>query len=316
VSKSIFYDPAKSPPLLLKMLPSSNNPKKNKIKRRFQHSDLFQPSIYRYTCRGAYFASSEKIGSEGTCRGLRSRLELLSDMDLATREAAIKNFTYMTDFEMDDADASDLNQQTKSILVSPALVYRDTNSDGKKKESLPEEEIIKRQQWSCYGSTEVEYLILRHPKTGEEKIAAIAPRNVGVSIRKIESDEGSITSMAIGWLNIVVDSGPPMDSEQSDTDEQDARLPVDEVAPRPPADSIAAAKATVGKVYTFGGKLLDQMSSNAIWLYGNMQDDFPSRTYAAGAKIVDQFPKTIDRTTRFMGKMLGSLWDNDDDRDD
>ena len=29
---------------------------------------------------------------------------------------------------------------------------------------LPEEELIKRQDWSCYGSTQIDYLLLKNPE--------------------------------------------------------------------------------------------------------------------------------------------------------
>jgi hypothetical protein len=37
-------------------------------------------------------------------------------------------------------------------------------------ELLPEEELIRRQEWSCYGWTEVDYLMLKNVQTGEEHV--------------------------------------------------------------------------------------------------------------------------------------------------
>jgi hypothetical protein len=316
--------------------------------------------------------------SEGKCRGLQSRLELLADMDDSTRDVAIKSFTYMTDYELDDDDGVDpagpgggseasapggngLNQKTKSILISPALIYKEkiepTNSNSQqtpvppKKAAielpssttgLPEEDLIRRQKWSCYGSTEVELLVLKNLSTGNEHIAAVAPRNVGVSVRKIDADDGSITSIGIGWLNIVVDAGPSfLDDDEDDedvegvpNDERDrqsnplnSRSPLpqqkdsdqlapssspspEEVPPRPSQDSIVRTRAQLKKFYEFVGKVGDQMASNVNFLKDTMQDDFVKRSIAAGHKIVDNVPRTVDRTATFVQKMLDRLTGN------
>lgn len=292
----------------------SDSPGKNKnVRRGSSSATLYQPSIYSYKCRGAFFLSSEDHGSEGTCRGLKSRLKLLSDIDPDTREGAIKNFTYMTDYELEEADANSLNQKTKSILVSPALIYKDKS--GKASQSqLPEEEIIKRQRWSCYGSTEVEYLVLKDLESEKEHIAAVAPRNVGVSVRKIEADEGSITSIGVGWLNIVVDAGPSFTAEE---EEQEARPPaVEEVPPRPSPVTIANAKSSISNFVDFSIKVGEQMKANVSWLGENVQDDFPSRTYEAGKKIYANVPRTFERTVGFMGKLIQRWRDDDDDTGD
>jgi len=315
--------------------------------RRWEQSTpLYHPSIYTYTCRGGFFLSSEDHGSEGTCRGLRTRLELLTDMETDTRDGAIKNFTYMTDYELDEDDANSLNQKTKSILISPALIYKDKpvkeNTDKSADASvilpssqLPEEELIKRQQWSCYGSTEVEVLVLKDDKSGSEHVAAVAPRNVGISVRKIEADEGSITSIGVGWLNIVVDAGPSFIEDDPSAQQQkpipDGRenrvqkhhndsgispsssVP-EEVPPRPAPGTISRARESLGKFYDFSGKVGAQMRSNVSWICENVQDDFPARSYAAGQKIAANVPKTLDKTANFMSKMI-RRWSGEDDHD-
>lgn len=321
------------------MIPTK--PSNRKEGRRWEQP-MYAPSIYSYKCRGGFFLSSEDHGSEGVCRGLKSRLELYSDMNTTTREAAIKDFTFMTDYELDETDANSLNQKTKSILVSPALIYKDKDAV-ESTQQLPEEELIKRQQWSCYGSTEVELLVLRNVQTDVEHIAAVAPRNVGVSIRKIEAEEGSITSIGVGWLNIVVDSGPSfVDEDQQEAPKRgeqtkpvpahkerskpskaqqsqqphDQRVP-EEVAPRPSPGTISRARQSLSKFYDFTLKVGEQMQHNVVWLYENVQDDFPARSYAAGQKIAKNLPNTIDKTAHFMQKMI-RRWtggDHDDEND-
>jgi hypothetical protein len=310
-------------------------------------------------------------------------------MDASTRDVAIKNFTYMTDYELDEDDdpqqgggtstttgaggTNGLNQKTKSILISPALIYKEkvesssastapnnrNKSNHKNRQystikmpstpsssasaTLPEEELIKRQKWSCYGSTEVELLVLQNASTGEEHIAAVAPRNVGVSIRKIDADDGSITSIGIGWLNIVVDAGPAFLEEDDDDEEveradprghrhrddakdspssrnqqggaarqssnqqrQQEGRPSEDVPPRPSQqqDSIARTRTQLKRYYEFAGKVGEQMKVNVSFLRETLQDDFARRSTAAGNKIVANLPRTLDRTAAFFHKMI------------
>lgn len=321
------------------MIPTPGKPKK------FGDSTVYHPSIYSYTCRGGFFVSSEDQGREGSCRGVRTRLELLADMEPGSRENAIKSFTYMTDYDMDDEDANTLNQKTKSILVSPALIYKEQGDESQKSAPLLEEELIRRQSWSCYGSTEVEMLVLKDEEKGSEHVAAIAPRNVGLSIRKIETDDGNISSIAVGWVNIVVDTGlieeeghgqqhsaqpqrhptAPVDPESTKHGQQTLQADeamgsntlspaTPEVPPKPSQDSIQRAKVHLTRFCDFSLKVGDQMKHNVIWLSDTLQDDFPSRFMSSGKKIVAEMPKTIDRTSRYMCKMY-DRWVGDDDEE-
>jgi hypothetical protein len=196
---------------------------------------------------------SRDIGSEGVCHGYKSQLQLLSDFPITTRSEALKEFTDLTDYELLEGDdaSSALDQRTKSILVSPAIIYPPHNTARKrnarrpatvrdqndttppkiahrssetntavKEELLPEEELIRRQDWTCYGWTEVDYLVLKDVHSGAEHVSAVAPRNHGVSIRQIDSETGSITNVMIGWLSIVLDT-PLFEDEEEEEEAQD-----------------------------------------------------------------------------------------------
>jgi hypothetical protein len=298
---------------------NNNNMKRVKGKPRGDQPPVFHPSVYRYTCTGALFLSSEATGSEGTCRGLKSRLELLSDLEISTRDGAIRDFTEMNEYVLDGESADSLDQKTKSILVSPALIYKDDTVEGKK-ELLPEEELIKRQEWSCYGKTEVEYLVLKDPKSGNERISALTPRNNGLSIRRIEADSGSITNIMVGWLSIVLDtsffqesSTPEINNKNKSLDE---RSPVEEMTPRPAPDTLDTAKWAVGKMYAVSLKVVDHMQGNAAWLSEQVQDDFPGRTAVAGQKIIGNLGNTVDKTFKYMGKLSTQLWRRGEGDDD
>jgi hypothetical protein len=302
------------------------------LSKKYTDTNVYHPSIYSFKCRGVYRLSSEDLIREGVCNGLRTRLELLADIEPGTRESAIKNFTYMTDYDMDESDASSLNQKTKSILVSPAIIYKEQGTEAAKQSTpLLEEELIKRQKWSCYGSTEVDMLILKNEKDGTEHIAAVAPRNVGLSIRKIETDDGNISSIGIGWVNIVVDTGPLMEdpdeqhgrnsaaptaspeslknaqqkgsTKGDDTNDNLLSPATPEVPPKPSPASIQGAKSHLLNVYEFSLKVGEQMKHNVTWLSGTLQDDFPARCWSAGNKIVAEMPRTATRTASYIGKM-------------
>lgn len=300
---------------------------------------VYSPSIYSYTCRGAYYASSEsKVGNEGICKGFQSKLENMYDanQENISRTEALKRFTTMTvDVDLNDYHeaSNEFNQQAKTVLLSPALVYKESENkvlaDDKDKtfsnrienDQLPEEELIKRQEWSCYGSTEVEYLVLEDMQTGEKKIAAVAPRNTGISFREIETEDSlrTITRVGLGWLDIIHDNNSVLvddDTALNSEEEQHAKhqqYTPEEIPPRPATDSIKAAKQLLARTYDFSRHVAEHMKLNLLWLGSNLQDDFPARTYAAGRVIVAQFPKALDSTVETMGKILERWFGSDDD---
>ena len=51
------------------------------------------------------------------------------------------------------------------------------NSSPPSSSGLPEEELITSQDWSCYGSTELDLLVLRPQGETEEKIVAVSKTN-------------------------------------------------------------------------------------------------------------------------------------------
>ena len=316
---------------------------------------VYQPSIYTYTCRGAYHASSEfHQNKEGHCRGFRSRLELLSDMEMNTRKGALEDFTFWAaggdvdgGYDLADENGGEiLDPQTKSVLVSPALIYKEEAEYPKKKKlknkvtdaiqkenppaedgistvssMLPEEELIQRQDWKCYGSTHVDYLLLTNPKTGREQIAAVAPRNHGLTIRKIQAEPGNnVTCIGLGWLSIVMDSVSLDTTDEKpimkQNDEEPTAVTPEEVPPKPSPTTLASAKASAERCVAFSRKVAEHMGINAAWIFHTLQDDFPARTVASGQRIMGQVPVTIERTTGFMKKAAKKFWSMVDDEDD
>ena len=260
----------------------------------------------------------------------------------------------------DDGYGGGLHEQTQAVLISPALIFKDKSltsaeddgADNKKQAKqpplvvnpilnqhniLPEEELILRQEWHCYGSTEVEYLVLQDEQTGERKIVAVAPHNTGISRRTIESDDSirAITRVGLGWLDIIHDNHtiitPSSSSSSSaktttDTGDDTTAAAVDpNTAWIPglynsnPGEVLATAKEAWQRTYTFSSAVAEHMKWNGAWLSDNLRDEFPQRTYQAGQKIVTQLPITIDLTANSMRKIVGFLreiMDHDDEDDD
>lgn len=131
---------------------------------------MYNPSVFRYKCIGYLHMNSENKGSYGTCRGFQSRMERVANMVPDTREGAIKKFldassdlgTYV-----DSDDSSD--QKVKEIYTARTMIYKEDDKweadktpriQAVKPSPFPEDELINKTEWSCWGSTSVHYLAL------------------------------------------------------------------------------------------------------------------------------------------------------------
>lgn len=137
---------------------------------------MYNPSIFRYKCVGYLQLNSELKGSPGICHGYQSRIERVANMVPDTREEAIKKFldaaSDMGTYVDSDDDTSD--QKVKEIYTSRTMIYKaiplegsnDKDNDSRAKiikspkSTLPEDELINKTEWSCWGSTSVHYLLL------------------------------------------------------------------------------------------------------------------------------------------------------------
>ena len=290
----------------------------------------------------------------------------------------------------DNSDGSELSEQ--AVYLSPALIYKNEGiekkmsvnakefsgvkdssgmkdssevNDSTKKEHIPnvhyyddrllEEEVILEQDWTCYGATDVEYLSLEDARTGESTLVAVAPRNTGLSIRNIQTDDHlrSLTRCSLGWIDILHDSNSVLEYEDDD-DENEAKKTTNEKrsVKESLADMMKKKNTDGGNIdeqirqtpsiltelrlpkdvesivkigqehmkYTFEfSKLVStHVQNNVQWLYNNFKDDFPNRTVEAGKRLIIQIPKTIDGTVTTMNKIVQQLirGRGDDDDDD
>ena len=419
---------------------------------------LYNPSVFRYKCIGYLNLNSDQKGSPGVCRGLQSRMERVANMVPDTREAAIKKFldassdlgTYV-----DAADAADetADQKVKEIYTSRTMIYKDDEEKNQppaadnnankvakiqrahKSTAIPEEDLIDKTEWSCYGSTQVHYLVLdpivqtvkvekrtnrgksrsdlppefaemekradrmfddvmkrfggkfERPgsgssKSGEErsetatevnstaggdqhdaenqnfssttvvtrvvtssssssdggKITAITPENIGLSVRKIDSEVGHFTVADIGSIRICMETSNSLigDSDKKADKNSGKVQPNREMqqnlakaetssmrsnlTDRSSTDCTDKAqnnqqdqeekKRTVDlkKFYNFTWKVAEKMNQNVHDVKDAVSEDFPARTFRFGSKVVGRVEKTTEQTFTYMGKLLDGFW--------
>lgn len=226
--------------------------------------------------------------------------------------------------ELDD------NNEGKSDNQRPGIFHPGRHSSSSLlslADKLPDEDLIAREEWTCYGSTDIEYLVLSDVDTKVSKIVAVAPRTTGVSFRTIQTDDSirKITRVGLGILDIVHDNNSILveeDEEDHPPHEEEDKAAVhsagtmEEVLPRPQMDTLYSAQQSLKRTYEFSKKTAEHAKFNVEWLVSNLRDDFPARTYTAGQKIVAQLPKTVDLTLDIMTKLVRRLIGNDDDEEE
>ena len=106
----------------------------------------------------------------------------------------------------DDATAAAL----ETALLSQVLIYpnakknEQTKTTSSPSSGLPEEELITSQEWSCYGSTELDLLVLRPQGETEEKIVAVCVTYTGeneVTISILTVDSTNCPRLPIAVIN-------------------------------------------------------------------------------------------------------------------
>jgi hypothetical protein len=226
----------------------------------------------------------------------------------------------------------------QAVYLSNVLVYNDDDDDDddankkrKKKSSTP----TTTEEWSCYGSTEVDILVLRpaddhapSSKGGngkddgnDETIAAVAPYcSPGMTVRDIKGgiEQERTKTLRLGVLEVVYSTSIADEEEdETQTSGNRRRHPTRNNDKQPMGENGRdgtkragdddpngpAGKSTPLRVYESGKNVLKHMQINGKVLYDTLQDDFPSRTYEAGERIYHEFGKTFDRTVGMMKKM-------------
>jgi hypothetical protein len=286
------------------MLPINNNrtrlsqlqQQQRKAKSSPPPPALYLPAVYRYTCRGIFTATSEERGSAGHCQGIRSSIEHVIDMDIMTRDEALKSFINADSSIVQGED--DVGLAIEDGRAHSALIYplAKNNSKNKKNPSSSQGNIVKDDElideedrivvepvggasdliqvdnkiehdsWSAFGSTEVECLQLTDVKNGSTEIVALAPYNAAlVSTRKIVMDDRSINSMEIGLgpykMQFVVESihVGEVDNHESNHDREQEKHSESSVAAATPQQQqlIESVRHYLDQGHEFNGRMYD-----------------------------------------------------------
>mmetsp|Transcript_11993 Transcript_11993/g.30416 ORF Transcript_11993/g.30416 Transcript_11993/m.30416 type:complete len:379 (+) Transcript_11993:158-1294(+) len=308
--------------------------------------------------------------SAGVCYGIQSTLEHIDHWRLSTREEAIKQFEYKSSLGIgsgeddyynsagndpsDDFGASSAHAE-QAVYLSNVLLYpppategedHDDDADQPRKRNRMKETMVSRkntdgsttitpqqENWSCYGSTEVDLLVLRPQNAKDESIVgvasycapgvtvrdlAISPTNIGIG-----SETGGrerTTTVRLGILEIVYatvlegyDGEGSANGEQGNAKGSGGSSGKNTIEGESTKGWISAPT----QVISSGKKILNHMSINGRILYESAQENYPTRTYEASQRIANEFRKTLDRTTALMKKVASFAlfrddWDDDD----
>jgi len=213
---------------------------------------LYQPSIFRYTCRGRLSLNSRtQHHHAGICHGIQSQLEHIDHWRTATEDEAI--LWFQTRSAWIDPSSSSPSSRSSSSSSSPSgtsiaggssphggggsahalgtahvsnvLVYPSTTTSATNHHRNNNNSPIVcpgKEEWSCYGTTEVDLLVLRPQRLPssttttssnsnndvdvnekkEERIVAVAPYCApGLSIRDIILIDTSSSSSSSRMMN-------------------------------------------------------------------------------------------------------------------
>lgn len=325
----------------------------------------YQPSIFRYTCRGRLTLDSRtKKDHAGVCHGIQTQLEHVDHWRTTTEEEALQWF--QTKAAWADASAAaaataaaqdqagEAAHALSTAHVSNVLVYPSSdgsNSDRKSsrtKSAVPVTDPPTKEEWSCYGTTEVDLLVLRPQQSKEEKIAAVAPFCApGMTIRDVHALESAGTidrtsTIRLGILEILYQSTMEDDDYDDELDEEEvttATATQDAKSNEEAKEHHTSISRTTKykrkkkkqdeeetdgqprpsfptRVWNSSQKIVTQMQMNAQLIYEATQEDFAERTIQASQRIINEFPKQLDRTLDLMWRVVTWDWPPPPDHDD
>jgi len=179
-----------------------------------------------------------------------------------------------------------------------------------------------------FTSTTIVTKIITQPSKGGGKIAAITPENIGLSIRRIDSEVGHFTVADIGSIRICLETASSLlgddddenvaDSAKNNKANQQRQRELSKAAEnsmRPTGidqsggdDPEKKKSRTVDlkKFYNFSWKVAEKMQQNVMDVKDAVSDDFPGRTYRFGVKICERMEGTTKSTFSYMSKLFDS----------
>lgn len=312
----------------------------------------YHPSVFRYVCRGRLTLDSLRRPYEaGVCRGFQTKLQHVDNWRMSTEDEAIHTFQAMA--ALNDADHHH-SPPTPGIPGSPAqnmgstqggdasahavqtiymgnvLVYpskgtsatptkEETPKPSRKGSSTKQsnEDIQSPEEWSCYGTTEVDLLVLRPEDSKEERIAAVAPYCApGVTIRDVSVDDvqddffgkDRTSTIRLGFLEILYQSSIENNPSQLSSSGGDKGSAASNKHLGKNATTEETARPSFWTRFSNSStSIWKQMQVNAKLIADTTQDDFYNRTKKASERIAQEMPRTLDRTTNLMWKVI--TWD-------
>jgi hypothetical protein len=315
---------------------------------------VYHPSIFRYTCRGHLSLDSRQKYAPGVCRGLQSQLQHVEHWQLASADEAVQVFQQKSALgdhaaEDDATNGSDSDaataQAVQAIYLSNVLVYPlkstptntptatnddegDNNDKDKGTEAPPtstetnnsndesSQPTSNTEEWGCYGSTEVDLLVLREQGQDQEHIAAVAPYCApGMTVRDVTTPtlgKDRTSTIRLGFVEILYQSS--IEDMQAEEKEH-ASMPSSESSPdsknklakRPSNSEKETAGSIFAKFTQSSANLWKHMTWNAKLIAHATQDEFPTRTYQASQRVLQESTRTFDRTVTLMKKVM--FWD-------
>lgn len=310
------------------MVDRNRQPKFNTVlnrRRRTSATDssapLYHPSIFRFTCQGK-FSLDSRVQSAGVCKGIQSKLELVDHWRLTTKDEAIRVFEHKNDVhEAPSAGGATFEQQENSTAAAQSLELVDVSNvlvypRAKKEGEMPLQDDGGTEKWKCYGSTEVDLLVLRPKDSKEETIAAVAPYcSPGSSVRDVSSSSLGMdrtTTIRLGVLEILYQANVAEEEEDDPiADDNNKQVPASQSSNQEVATK-SDGKGFPTRFWNSSNNVLMSMKINAQLVYHATQEDFPERTVKASGRVVNEFSKTLQRTTSLMKRVLFWDWDGGD----
>ena len=205
-------------------------------------------------------------------------------------------------------DENDKDKKTKRKVVvgkkhsTPPSSKTTSNSDEEKQQQKQQQQQLEhREEWKCYGSTEVDLLVLRPQDSSNENIAGVSPyTSPGVTIRDVTSPtlgQERTTTVRLSILEILYQNTMSPEDMMDDLNSSSGSSNKNSKhAGSGDGEKKSGFAVGPSKVYESGKKIAHHMKLNADLLYSSFQDDFPGRTLEASQRIGNEFEKTVART--------------------
>mmetsp|Transcript_50148 Transcript_50148/g.121506 ORF Transcript_50148/g.121506 Transcript_50148/m.121506 type:complete len:402 (-) Transcript_50148:352-1557(-) len=216
----------------------------------------------------------------------------------------------------DDENDKGKKGKNKVVVGKKNSTPPSSKSTSDSDEEQQQQQLQHKEEWKCYGSTEVDLLVLRPQDSNNENIAGVSPyTSPGVTIRDVTSPtlgQERTTTIRLSILEILYQNTMSPEDMMDDmtnnsSDNNNNKNPKNTGS----GDDERKSGFAVGpsKVYESGKKVAHHMKLNADLLYSSVQDDFPGRTWEASQRIGNEVEKTVGRTYNMVKRVVSWAFD-------